>query len=139
MTDCPTCHGEGTVEHPFLQGAYGGSHAGGPSDPPLVECEGCDGTGKVAAATEAQLVDQDRALDTIAVMTYDERLQYERRILAAETEVVRLRRMYGLVDEPALRRIRTSMAVPQQYAEGMRPVEMVVSPDRFPQRPDDAA
>ena len=45
MTNCPTCNGEGTMEHPFLQGAYGGSHAECPPDPVFVECEDCAGTG----------------------------------------------------------------------------------------------
>jgi len=45
--DCPHCQGEGTIEHPFLTGAYGGSHAIDPLDPVIVECEDCHGTGKV--------------------------------------------------------------------------------------------
>ena len=42
---CDHCQGEKLVEHRFMQGAYGGSHADYPYDPPLVECEECNGTG----------------------------------------------------------------------------------------------
>lgn len=46
LGDCPTCEGEGTVEHPFLSGPYKGSHSETPDDPAMVECEDCDGTGQ---------------------------------------------------------------------------------------------
>jgi hypothetical protein len=43
--ECRRCDGEGLVEHPHIQGSYGGSHAINPPDPTMVECEDCDGEG----------------------------------------------------------------------------------------------
>ena len=46
---CPTCNGERLVAHPFLQGAYAGSHAIEPPEAVTVECESCGGTGEICA------------------------------------------------------------------------------------------
>lgn len=46
---CRTCAGDGKVEHPALQGPYGGSHAESPPDQVLVDCEVCCGTGEITS------------------------------------------------------------------------------------------
>ena len=45
--ECNACEGEGKSDHPFLQGAYGGSHAIDPPEPAVVDCENCGGSGYV--------------------------------------------------------------------------------------------
>lgn len=45
-TECLRCKGEGSVEHPALT-AGASCVAESPPDPPMIECEDCDGTGQV--------------------------------------------------------------------------------------------
>ena len=43
--ECRACNGEGTVEHPAIAAACTSIVQEAPHDPPLVQCDDCDGTG----------------------------------------------------------------------------------------------
>ena len=42
--ECPTCNGEGEVEHPHLVGRYPSIVDECPPDPLMIDCEDCGGT-----------------------------------------------------------------------------------------------
>jgi hypothetical protein len=72
---CLECRGEGVVEHPFLQGGYASSHAECPQDPPLIDCEHCDGSGEC---------DCEDCVNTAAENAWSDRCESEPPITAQE-------------------------------------------------------